>query len=220
MEKPDELRHRELKAKEFVRNRALLNKCQKRYKLIFIAYGFSLIAFPLFSLFLMLGSVFSNDSIFLFFDSFIIYPLAIVFAWKGAYRKQDLYVLLTVGTVALNQLILFIYKNYFATGEYLIYFKFYSVTYSTPIHLFLLAVIVIIATLNMKTNVVFHELEQADGYPHFNERFFEQDMTKRQLAIKDPYQIELERITRNSSDSMPDVELPDGSQYADIRDNV
>ena len=45
-------------------------------------------------------------------------------------------------------------------------------------------------------------------------------MTKRQLAIKDPYQIELERITRNSSDSMPDVELPDGSQYADIRDNV
>ena len=205
MDRYDEYRNREAKAREFARNRSLLNKCQKRYRRIIIAYGFSLIFFPLFSLFLMLGSVFSNDTIFLFFESLFVYSLTAFFAWKGAYRKRDFFVFLAIGTVALNQLALYLYHKFCATGEYLIYFKFDSVRYSTPIHLFLLAVFAVIGAVNIKTNIVLHMLEKADGYPHFSERYFEQDMTSRQLAIQDPYQRQFEELKRTASDSMSDL---------------
>ena len=206
MENNEIRRNQELKAKEFAHNLTLLNKCKKTYFRIIVAYLFSLIFFPLLSFFLMLGSVFADDTIFLTFESIIVYSLAIYCAWQGAYRKRDLFVLFTGGLAVFNQLILSIFKNY-ANGEYLKYFKFDSIGYTSRIHLLLLVIILITAAINMKTNRTFHELETADGYPHFNERFFEQDMDSRQMNIQDPYQEKFDRLKQTAADQMTELTL-------------
>ena len=209
MEKNEMFRNQELKAREFAHNLTLLNKCKKTYFRIIIAYMFSLVFFPLLSFFLILGSVFADDTIFLTFESFIVYSLAIYCAWQGAYRKRDLFVLFTGGLAVLNQIILSVFSRY-ANGEYLKYFRFDSIGYTSRIHLLLLVVILIIAAVNMKTNRTFHELETADGYPHFNERFFEQDMDSRQMNIRDPYQEKFDSLKKTASDHMSELPSPGG----------
>ena len=217
MENAEMFRNRELKAKEFAHNLTLLNKCKKTYFRLIIAYMFSLTFFPLLSFFLMLGSVFADDTIFLTFESVLVYSPAIYCAWQAAYRKRDLFVLFTGGLAVLNQLILSVFKKY-ANGEYLKYFKFDSIGYTSKIHLVLLAVILIIAAVNMKTNRTFHELEEADGYPHFNERFFDQNMNSKQIAIQDPYQQRFDSLKRTSSDHMSELPAPE-SKLDDHVDN-
>ena len=204
MDKTELLRKQELKAKEFAHNLTLLNKCNKTYKRLIIAYLFSLTFFPLLSFFLMLGSVFADDTIFLTFESLVVYSLAIYCAWQAAYKKRDLFVLFTGGLVVLNQIILKIFKR-FANGEYLKYFKFDSIGYTYKIHLGVLLIILIIVAINMKTNHTFHELEEADGYPNFNERFFDQDMTSRQIRIRDPYQEKFDNLKKTASDQMTEL---------------
>ncbi|MBO4523985.1 MAG: hypothetical protein J5723_04795 [Ruminococcus sp.] len=206
MDKSEILRKQEMKAKEMAHNLTLLNKCNKTYKRIIIAYLFSLTFFPLLSFFLMLGSVFADDTIFLTFESFVVYSLAIYCAWQAAYKKRDLFVLFTGGLAVLNQVILTIFKHY-ANGEYLKYFKFDSVGYTNRIHLAVLLIILIITAINMKTNIIFHKLEEADGYPHFNERFFDQDMTSRQIKIRDPYQEKLDNLKKTASDQMTELTI-------------
>ena len=218
MEKAEMFRNRELKSKEFAHNLTLLNKCKKTYHRLIIAYMFSLTFFPLLSLFLMLGSVFADDTIFLTFESFIVYSPAIYFAWKAVYQRRDLFVLLTGGTAVLNQLILSIFKH-FANGEYLKYFKFDSIGYTSRIHLVLLAIILLIAAINMKTNRTFHELEEADGYPQFNERFFDQNMDSKQMAIQDPYQQRFDSLKRTSSDHMSELPVPESKLDDHVADH-
>ena len=206
MEDPNVLRHQEQKAKEFARNLSLLNKCSRNYKRLIIAYFFSMAFFPLLSLFLMLGSVFADDTIFLTFESFIVYSVGAYCAWQAAYKKRDLFVIFTGAIAVINQIILIIFKRY-ANGEYLKYFKFDSIGYTSRIHLLLMIIILIIVLVNLKTNMTFHKLEQEDGYPHFNERFFEQNMKSRQMAIKDPYQQQFEKLKLTAADQMTELTL-------------
>lgn len=208
MDRSDIYRDQEAKAKEYAHNRTLLNKCSKTYKWLIIAYLFALTFFPLLSFFLMLGSVFAEDTIFLTFESFIVYSLSIYCAWQAAYRKRDLFVIFVGITAVVNQLILGVFRLY-AKGEYLKYFKFDSIGYTFKIHLFLLAVILVIVVINMAANIVYHRLEEADGFPHFSERFYDQDMDRKQAAIKDPYQTEFERLKKSASDSMSELTAPD-----------
>jgi hypothetical protein len=209
MDRSEILRKQELKAKEFAHNMTLLNKCNKTYKRLVIAYLFSLTFFPLLSFFLMLGSVFADDTIFLTFESLIVYSLAIYCAWQAAHNKRDLFVIFTGGLAVFNQILLTIFKRY-ANGEYLKYFKFDSVGYTSRIHLGLLMIILIIVAVNMKTNRTFHELEEADGYPNFNERFFEQDMTSRQMNIRDPYQEKFDSLKKTASNEMTGLTVESG----------
>ncbi|MBR5682003.1 MAG: hypothetical protein IKW96_01805 [Ruminococcus sp.] len=217
MDKTELLRKQELKAKEFAHNLTLLNKCNNNYKRLVIAYLFSLTFFPLLSFFLMLGSVFADDTIFLTFESMIVYSLAIYCAWQAAHNKRDLFVLFTGGLAVFNQILLIIFKRY-ANGEYLKYFKFDSVGYTSRIHLGLLLVILIIVTVNMKTNRTFHKLEEADGYPNFNERFFEQDMTSRQMKISDPYQEKFDALRKTASSEMTEIAVKDGTLAEHVDD--
>lgn len=210
MDRAELLRKQEQKAKEFAHNLTLLNKCNKNYKRLIIAYLFSLTFFPLLSFFLMLGSVFADDTIFLTFESLVVYSLAIYCAWQAAHNKRDLFVLFTGGLAVFNQVILIIFKRY-ANGEYLKYFKFDSVGYTSRIHLGLLLIILIIVAVNMKTNIIFHKLEEEDGYPNFNERFFEQDMTSRQLKIRDPYQEKVESLKKTASEEMSELTVQSGT---------
>ena len=59
----------------------------------------------------------------------------------------------------------------------------------------------------MKTNIVFHKLEEADGYPHFNERFFEQNMNSIQFAIKDPYKEQFEKLKQTATNEMTELHI-------------
>ena len=206
MDRSDVYSNQNAKATEFARNRALLNKCNKTYKRLIIAYLFALTFFPLLSFFLMLGTVFADDTIFLTFESFIVYSVGIYCAWQAAYRKRDLFVIFTGAIAILNQIILFIFKKY-ANGEYLKYFKFNSIGYTSRIHLALLMIIFLIVALNMKTNHTFHKLEQEDCYPHFNERFFEQDMDSIQMAMQDPYKQQFDKLKQTATDQMTELTL-------------
>jgi len=206
MTESNELRHQEQKAKEFARNLGLLSKCNRTYKHLIVAYLLALAFFPVLSLFLMLGSVFADDTIFLTFESFIVYSIGMYCAWQAAYRKRDLFVIFTGAVAVINQIILSIFKHY-ANGEYLKYFKFDSIGYTTKIHMVLLIIILIIVFVNMKTNIVFHKLEEADGYPHFNERFFEQNMNSIQFAIKDPYKEQFEKLKQTATNEMTELHI-------------
>jgi hypothetical protein len=61
----------------------------------------------------------------------------------------------------------------------------------------------------MKINIQYHKLEECEGFPHFNERFFEQEMDKKQSEIKDPYQDKMDKRSRYSSNEMTDVDFDD-----------
>ena len=206
MDRSDVYRDQEAKAREYAHNRTLLNKCNKTYTKLIIAYLFALTFFPLLSFFLMLGSVFADDTIFLTFESFIVYSVGIYCAWQAAYRRRDLFVVFTGAIAILNQIILYVFKKY-ANGEYLKYFKFDSIGYTSRIHLFLLVIILLIAAVNMKTNYTFHKLEKEDNYPHFNERFFEQDMNSKQITIQDPYKQHFDKLKQAATDQMTELTL-------------
>jgi hypothetical protein len=78
-------------------------------------------------------------------------------------------------------------------------------------HLVLLAIVSTAAVINLKINITYHKLEEADGFPQLNERFFEQEMDIRQYGIKNPYQQMIDDRKRTASDSMSDVTIPQNS---------
>ena len=85
-------------------------------------------------------------------------------------------------------------------------------------HLVLLAIVGTAAVINLKINITYHKLEEADGFPQFNERFFDQEMDIKQYGIKDPYQQMIDDRKRTASDSMSDVVLPQSSPDGHIAD--
>ena len=77
------------------------------------------------------------------------------------------------------------------------------------IHMVLLIICGSAAVINMKINIQYHKLEECEGFPHFNERFFDQEMDKKQSKIKDPYQDKMDKRSRYSSNEMTDVDFDD-----------
>ena len=59
--------------------------------------------------------------------------------------------------------------------------------------------------LMLRTNAVFRWLEDQIGYPYFNERMLEQEFDRKQMEIKSPFQVEMERRMKTASDSMNDI---------------
>ncbi len=64
---------------------------------------------------------------------------------------------------------------------------------------------IICFALMLRTNAVFRWLEDQVGYPYFNERALEQEFDRKQMEIKSPYQVEMERRMKTASDSMNDI---------------
>ena len=189
---------------EFARNSRLLKKCRKNYTCIVVIYILTLIFFPLLTFFMVLATVYCPDAVMLFIDSIIVFPAALYCSWQASYRRRDLFVIITAAIVAVNQIVLHVLER-FATGEYLRFFIFHSVEYCEKIHFVLLMIVLLTAALNMYTNLTYHKLEKADGFPNFSEIFFEQEKDRIQSGIKDPYRVRMEEKMKTASNTMSDV---------------
>ncbi|MBO5163812.1 MAG: hypothetical protein J6B75_05125 [Ruminococcus sp.] len=71
--------------------------------------------------------------------------------------------------------------------------------------LFILSVI--FCVLTVYANKRYEYLETQAGFPHFNERCFNQEFDKKQREIKDEFQQNYERIIKTSSNEMTDIDM-------------
>ena len=100
-----------------------------------------------------------------------------------------------------NQLLL----SFLSPYENKLFYDFNIFGKFSVMHLVMLAIVGTAAVINLKINITYHKLEASDGFPQFNERFFEQEMDIRQGRIKDPYQQMIDDRRRTASDTMTDI---------------
>ena len=211
MTQADELGYnRSVRSQEFAHNRTLYNRVQKvRSKLIFFYIAPLAVYLPA-AIFMGLISYVVAGAL----DALIVIPLAAYLAWKGCYRYHDFSLMALIGVLVINQLLLMFLSPY----ENKLFYDFNIFGKFSIMHLVLLAIVGTAAVINLKINITYHKLEEADGFPQFNERFFDQEMDIKQYGIKDPYQQMIDDRKRSASDSMSDVVLPQSSPDGHIAD--
>ena len=197
-------RNREIQAQEFAHNRTMMNKIKKiRSFLIFLYFPPMIIYIP--TAFFM-GFI-TNISV-AGLDAAIIIPIVGYCAFQACYRYRDFTAILVIAILLINQLLLMFLSPY----ENSLFHHFDIFHKCSIVHFILLLICSIAAIINLKINVQYHKLESCDGFPHFNERFFDQEMDKQQSKIKDPYQDKIDRNKKYSSDAMTDIDL-DTAKY-------
>ena len=211
MTNASELGHnRNIRSQEFAHNRTLYNRVQKvRSKLIFFYIAPLAVYLPA-AIFMGLISYVVAGAL----DALIVIPLAAYLAWKGCYRYHDFSLMVLIGVLVINQLLLMFLSPY----ENKLFYDFNIFGKFSIMHLVLLAIVGTAAVINLKINITYHKLEEADGFPQLNERFFDQEMDIKQYGIKDPYQQMIDDRKRTASDSMSDVVLPQSSPDGHIAD--
>ena len=189
--------NRKAKGQEFAHNLAILNRCKKSYSIMGIVYFIPLIIYFIVSLVygFLTGSF--TAAIIALFEC----PLLGYLALRSFYSHKDITLILILAILGVVQLILFMLAPLEPQGI----FKFNIAGKCGWIHLVMTLIVGAMAVWNIRTNIAYHKLEAADGFPHFNERFFEQEMDIRGSAIKDPYQQQMENRMRTASDAMSDV---------------
>ncbi|HNZ97936.1 hypothetical protein [Ruminococcus sp.] len=189
--------NRKAKGQEFAHNLAILNRCKKSYSIMGIVYFIPLIIYFIVSLVygFLTGSF--TAAIIALFEC----PLLGYLALRSFYSHKDITLILILAILGVVQLILFMLAPLEPQGI----FKFNIAGKCGWIHLVMTLIVGAMAVWNIRTNIAYHKLEAADGFPHFNERFFEQEMDIRGSAIKDPYQQQMEDRMRTASDAMSDV---------------
>ncbi|WP_297958571.1 hypothetical protein [uncultured Ruminococcus sp.] len=198
MTSPEELyRNRNVRSMEFAKNLSLLNRCKKRYSFMGIVYIVPM--FMYFIVTLIYGMLTGSFSAFLvaIFEC----PLLAFLAYKSFYHQKDLAAMLIIAILLLVQGLLHVLSKYEPEGV----LNFGIAGKCFWIHLVFALIVGGMAALNLTTNFTYHKLEEADGFPHFNERFFEQEMDRQQFGIKNPFQQEMERRMKTASDSMSDI---------------
>ena len=188
------------KAEEFAHNKTIYNRVQKIRSRLIIFYIAPLAVYLPAAVFMGIISYVVAGAL----DAVIVIPLAAYFAWRGCYNYHDFSLILLIGLLVFNQLLL----GFLSPYENRLFYDFNIFGKFSLMHIVLLAIVVTAAVINLKINVDYHKLEEADGFPQFNMRFFEQEMDIIQSGIKDPYQQMMDDRKRNASDSMADIEFP------------
>lgn len=194
-------RNRNLKAEEFAHNRTLMNHVNKIRSLLFFLYFVPMIVYIPTAFFMGFITNISVAGL----DALIIIPIVAYCAWRACYSYRDFMAILVIVILLVNQLLLVFLSPY----ENSMFHKFHVFHKCAIIHLILLIICGTAALINLKINVQYHKLEESDGFPQFNERFFDQEMDKRQSAIKDPYQDKIDRNSKYSSEAMTDIDFDD-----------
>jgi hypothetical protein len=202
--------NRSIRSQEFAHNRTVYNRVQKvRSRLIFFYIAPLAVYLPA-AIFMGIISYVVAGAL----DALIVVPIAAYLAWKGCYRYHDFSLMVLIGVLVINQLLLMFLSPY----ENKLFYDFNIFGKFSIMHLVLLAIVGTAAVINLKINITYHKLEEADGFPQFNERFFDQEMDIKQYGIKDPYQQMIDDRKRTASDSMSDVVLPQSSPDGHIAD--
>ena len=195
--------NRNVKSQEFAHNRTLYNRVQKVRSKLIIFYIAPLAVYLPAAIFMGIISYVVAGAL----DAVIVIPIAAYLAWRGCYNYHDFSLVALIGVLVINQLLLMFLSPY----ENKLFYDFNIFGKFSIMHFVLLAIVGTAAVINLKINITYHKLEEADGFPQFNERFFEQEMDIRQGKIKDPYQQMIDDRKRTASDSMSDVTIPQNS---------
>ncbi len=199
--------------KDFARNLMLMKRCRRIHGLVFYTY---LVAGLIFIIYSIISGVFMAwDWLFICLeldtpstvwfitvtDALIVAPAGFAMAVAGSYGKKDLYAMFSLALAALNFFLLIFLK---ARGFFdIVPLSFYvGAIYSV--------LCIIVSALNIKANLTYHFLEEQYGFPHFNERFAQQDVDIFQDKILDRFTINMREIQKNSSDSMDDLPTVEG----------
>lgn len=200
--------------REFARNSMLMKKCRKIHGLVFYTY---LVAGLIYIIYAIISGVFMAwDWLFICLeldtpstvwfitvaDSLVVAPGGFAMAVAGSYGKKDLYAMFSFALAVLNLILLIFLKT---RGFFdIVPLSFYvGAVYSVLCG--------IVSALNIKANLTYHFLEEQYGFPHFNERFTQQDEDIFQDKILDKFTMNMREIQKNSSDSMDDLPSVEGT---------
>ncbi|MDD7517641.1 hypothetical protein [Ruminococcus flavefaciens] len=203
--------NRNLRAQEFAHNRTVYNRIQKLRSLLVIFYFAPLAVYLPVAIFMGFITYVTVAAV----DAVILVALAGYLAWQGCYRYKDFSLILLLVVLVCNQLLL----SFMSPYENVLLYKFNVLNKCALIHLILLIICGTAAIINLKINITYHKLEESDVFPHFNERFFDQEMDKRQYGIKDPYQLKMEKLQKNASSDMSDVSVADLKERSNSENN-
>ncbi|MCR4795937.1 MAG: hypothetical protein K5898_12380 [Ruminococcus sp.] len=193
--------NRSQKTREFAHNLTLLNRVNKIRSLLVIFYFAPLIVYLPVAIFMGFITNVTAASV----DAVFIVPIVGYCAWQACYRYRDIMAILVIAILTANQLLLWVISPY----ENKLFHDFKVLTKCFWFHLVLFIIVGTAAFINLKINMTYHKLEACDGFPHFNERFFDQEMDRHQRDIKDPYQQKIDSLKRSAADEMSDISLPE-----------
>lgn len=189
--------NREIKAQEFAHNRTLMNKDKKVRSVIIFFYMAPLAVYLPTAIFMGLISYVVTAAL----DAVIVVPVTAYCAWLACYRYRDFMAVVVILIMVGNQLLL----SFLSPYENKLFYDFDIFNKCALLHLVLLGFVVTAAVINLKLNITYHKLEAADGFPQFNERFFDQEMDRKQYGIKNPYQQAIDERKKTASDTMLDL---------------
>lgn len=199
--------NRNMKAIEFAHNLTLLNRVNKMRSLLIIFYFAPLIVYFPVAIFMGFITNVTAASV----DAVFIVPIVGYCAFQACYRYRDIMAILVIAILGANQLLLWVISPY----ENKLLHDFRVLTKCFWIHLVMFIIVGIAAVINLKINMTYHKLEACDGFPHFNERFFDQEMDRHQYEIKDPFQHKIDSMKNKTSNEMTDLVLPDSIPNSD-----
>jgi hypothetical protein len=199
--------NRNTKSVEFAHNLTLLNRVNRTRSLLVIFYYAPLIVYLPVAIFMGFITNVTAASL----DALLIVPIVGYCAWQACYRYRDIMAILVIGILGANQLLLWVISPY----ENKLFHDFKVLTKCFWIHLVLFTIVGTAALINLKINMIYHKLENCDGFPHFNERFFDQEMDRHQFGIKDPYQQKVDNFQKTASNEMSDIILPESIPVSD-----
>ncbi|MBR4023214.1 MAG: hypothetical protein IKI94_11625 [Ruminococcus sp.] len=195
--------------KEMARNLVLLKKCRRIHSttfyiflvggIMFIIYAFLNSAIFAWEWLYAKTSITSPSGVVIavIIDALIVAPLAFFFAYRASIKLHDLCAVWGILLETAN-LILMIYLK--SDGFFKpLKFAFYVASLYSVLG-------IITLSFNLWANIVYHKLEEAEGFPHFNERFTEYEEEKLQRKIMDKYEISMRERMKTSTDTMGGVD--------------
>ncbi len=215
---------------EILKNAMKLKKCRKIYTTVFYTYlvgGIFLILYSFLNmtglawdwLFIALGTGAFYPIVFAtIIDSLAVAPAAFFLAFRGSYRQHDLCAVAALVLVSANLVLMIILKlkHFFD----FVPISFYAIAiYSV--------VCIAVSVMNIRANIIYHQLEEEQGFPHFNERFMEQEEERFQRGILDKYEMQMQQRMKTATDKMDELgcsdktlEKNDDSHTPSIMDKV
>ncbi|MDE5619241.1 MAG: hypothetical protein K2I80_01775 [Ruminococcus sp.] len=179
----------------YFKNRKMLRRCERIYKLIFRGYFISCV--PLSLITLIYGSMalatVSSD-IFRFTTTMILSLALFGTGLLSVYKKEKKFTYLPL----LFAIILSLVNSF----DDMLFLNVLTMYYIDNIPVFITVISSVLLTFTHKK---YHYLEQQDGFPYFNERFEENKNSLSDYNNNNPYQQTMERYKKASSGEMDDI---------------
>ncbi len=182
---------------EMIENCTAMNKIKKIYNTASIIYIIVIGVYAILILPLAFSSPLVNPGM-AFCEALLIKPATAACGFLSCYKKNNVLVI----AAFLIQLVSAIING--VSGTFIDYILLEGVTGLSANRLILVLVIVL-CMLTFFANTKYAYLKEQPGFPHFNERRFDQEFDKQQRGIKDEFQMKYERLQKTSTDEMSDI---------------